>query len=433
MRHGLAGARRGSTCRTPCRTRPPSCSALGPSPRRRRTGRDRAARGPLGAVRRRAGDDARRTDHRRPVGLRHPAGRPGPGRRRADEPPAAQPLRGPSPGAHGGAAATSIPAMPTTRRDWDAIVVGLGALGSGGRVLAEPDPRRRRPRARTVRARPRPRCLGGSQPDHPPVLPPARLRPARPAGLRVVGRRRGRGRRTDRHRDRGPGPVARRSRASRWPTTPTASPPRASRSSSWTRTRSGDAGRSGGWTTASPGCSRPQGGLADPNRGNAAHQRLAAAQRRDAPGSDAGPRHPRCRRRRARGRDRGRRPPDRPGHPGRRRLDEPAPRRTSTDPLPLTVTKEQVTYFACPDPAAFAPDRFPVWIWMDVPSFYGFPTYGEAGPEGGRGLRRPAGRPGHADVRPGRRGVRARRRRSWRPTCPAPSGRPSTRRRACTR
>ncbi len=49
--------------------------------------------------------------------------------------------------------------------------------------------------------------------------------------------------------------------------------------------------------------------------------------------------------------------------------------------LPLTVTKEQVTYFAAPDPDAFAPDRFPVWIWMDEPSFYGIPTYGEAGPK----------------------------------------------------
>jgi sarcosine oxidase len=49
--------------------------------------------------------------------------------------------------------------------------------------------------------------------------------------------------------------------------------------------------------------------------------------------------------------------------------------------LPLTITREQVTYFACPDPAAFAPDRFPVWIWMDEPAFYGFPTYGEAGPK----------------------------------------------------
>lgn len=49
--------------------------------------------------------------------------------------------------------------------------------------------------------------------------------------------------------------------------------------------------------------------------------------------------------------------------------------------LPLTITQEQVTYLAAPDPAAFAPDRFPVWIWMDEPSFYGFPTYGERGPK----------------------------------------------------
>ena len=49
--------------------------------------------------------------------------------------------------------------------------------------------------------------------------------------------------------------------------------------------------------------------------------------------------------------------------------------------LPLTVTKEQVTYFDAADPAAFAPERFPVWIWMDEPSYYGIPTYGEAGPK----------------------------------------------------
>jgi sarcosine oxidase len=49
--------------------------------------------------------------------------------------------------------------------------------------------------------------------------------------------------------------------------------------------------------------------------------------------------------------------------------------------LPLTIIQAQVTYFAAPDPASFAPDRFPIWIWMDDPSFYGFPTYGEAGPK----------------------------------------------------
>jgi sarcosine oxidase len=49
--------------------------------------------------------------------------------------------------------------------------------------------------------------------------------------------------------------------------------------------------------------------------------------------------------------------------------------------LPLTIIQAQVTYFAPPDPALFNPDRFPIWIWMDDPSFYGFPTYGEAGPK----------------------------------------------------
>jgi sarcosine oxidase len=47
--------------------------------------------------------------------------------------------------------------------------------------------------------------------------------------------------------------------------------------------------------------------------------------------------------------------------------------------LPLEVTKEQVTYFSAPDLTTFAPERFPVWIWMDDPSFYGFPVFGEAG------------------------------------------------------
>jgi sarcosine oxidase len=44
--------------------------------------------------------------------------------------------------------------------------------------------------------------------------------------------------------------------------------------------------------------------------------------------------------------------------------------------LPLEVTKEQLTYFRSPDAESFAPDRFPVWIWMDDPSFYGFPMFG---------------------------------------------------------
>jgi sarcosine oxidase len=46
--------------------------------------------------------------------------------------------------------------------------------------------------------------------------------------------------------------------------------------------------------------------------------------------------------------------------------------------VPLTVLQEQVTYLEPDDPSAFAATRFPVWIWMDDPSFYGFPCYGAA-------------------------------------------------------
>ena len=49
--------------------------------------------------------------------------------------------------------------------------------------------------------------------------------------------------------------------------------------------------------------------------------------------------------------------------------------------LPLTITREQVTYFEAAQPDAFTPDRFPIWIWMDDPCFYGFPAYGEPGPK----------------------------------------------------
>jgi sarcosine oxidase len=50
-------------------------------------------------------------------------------------------------------------------------------------------------------------------------------------------------------------------------------------------------------------------------------------------------------------------------------------------PLPLTITKEQVVYFGAPEPDRFSPDRFPIWIWMDDPCFYGFPAFGEPGPK----------------------------------------------------
>ncbi|MEX2274350.1 MAG: N-methyl-L-tryptophan oxidase [Actinomycetota bacterium] len=45
----------------------------------------------------------------------------------------------------------------------------------------------------------------------------------------------------------------------------------------------------------------------------------------------------------------------------------------------LTVTQEQVVYYASDDQASVQPDRFPIWIWMDEPSYYGLPSYDGSG------------------------------------------------------
>lgn len=45
--------------------------------------------------------------------------------------------------------------------------------------------------------------------------------------------------------------------------------------------------------------------------------------------------------------------------------------------IPFEVTKEQVMYFRSPQPERYAFGTFPIWIWMDDPSFYGFPVFGE--------------------------------------------------------
>ncbi len=45
--------------------------------------------------------------------------------------------------------------------------------------------------------------------------------------------------------------------------------------------------------------------------------------------------------------------------------------------IPLAVLKEQVSYFPQAELHPFGVGRFPVWIWMDDPSFYGFPVFGD--------------------------------------------------------
>src|SRR5262245_3824077 len=46
--------------------------------------------------------------------------------------------------------------------------------------------------------------------------------------------------------------------------------------------------------------------------------------------------------------------------------------------LGITVTQEQVTYWATPNLYDFAVGRFPIFIWHDDDLIYGFPIYGEA-------------------------------------------------------
>jgi sarcosine oxidase len=129
------------------------------------------------------------------------------------------------------------------------------------------------------------------------------------------------------------------------------------------------------------GLFQPDAGIADPNKGNAAHQQLARAR-----GATLVEHAPVARLRAL------------PDGTIEVELEDGARHRApqvvlaadawtnellaSFDRrLPLTIIQAQVTYFAVPDPARFAPERFPIWIWMDDPSFYGFPTYGEAGPK----------------------------------------------------
>jgi sarcosine oxidase len=45
--------------------------------------------------------------------------------------------------------------------------------------------------------------------------------------------------------------------------------------------------------------------------------------------------------------------------------------------LPLTLTEENVIYFASPHLDEFVPERFPVWIYADDPNFYGVPVHGD--------------------------------------------------------
>ena len=56
---------------------------------------------------------------------------------------------------------------------------------------------------------------------------------------------------------------------------------------------------------------------------------------------------------------------------------------------PIRLTHEQVTYYATPNLRAFAPDRFPIWIWHGDEEYYGFPVHGEVATKAAQDLGGP--------------------------------------------
>jgi monomeric sarcosine oxidase len=69
---------------------------------------------------------------------------------------------------------------------------------------------------------------------------------------------------------------------------------------------------------------------------------------------------------------------------------------------PIRLTQEQVTYYATPNLSAFAPDRFPIWLWHGDgdDEFYGFPVYGEVATKAAQDLGGPEASVDEAPWRP---------------------------------
>ncbi len=58
---------------------------------------------------------------------------------------------------------------------------------------------------------------------------------------------------------------------------------------------------------------------------------------------------------------------------------------------PIRLTQEQVTYYATPNVADFAPARFPIWLWHGDgdDEYYGFPVHGEVATKAAQDLGGP--------------------------------------------
>jgi hypothetical protein len=73
--------------------------------------------------------------------------------------------------------------------------------------------------------------------------------------------------------------------------------------------------------------------------------------------------------------------------------------------LPITLTEDQITYFATPHIREFDPRRFPVYGFIDADDllYYDFPVYGEVATEAGIDGAGPSSPPSHNRHQPGHR------------------------------
>ena len=266
------------------------------------------------------------------------------------------------------------PGWPMADR-YDAVVVGLGALGSAAAYAPGPA-RPPRARARAVRARARARRLHDTSRILRHSYHTPGLRPADPGGVRRLGATSSAGRASSWSPSSAGSTCSRPTRRSRWTTTRR----RSTRSaSSYELLDVAEIGRR--WPQFSlpagtVGLYQDRGAIVPAGRGTALMQKLAAAAGAELRGSTRvlsvvdGPS----------GVDGVDGRPRRSSPTGSSCAPTPGPTRCSPASdvhVPLETTLEQVTYFAPERPGSFAPHQLPLWIWMDDPSFYGFPCYGE--------------------------------------------------------
>ena len=131
------------------------------------------------------------------------------------------------------------------------------------------------------------------------------------------------------------------------------------------------------------GLFQPESGIAMAARGNAAHLRMARAHGATLLRPRAGRADP-AGGRRDRGDARAARPTAAAGWSSPRAPGPTARSPTSACTCRSGSPRSRSPTSPPPHQAEFQPDRFPIWIWMDDPCFYGFPIFGEAGPKAGQ-------------------------------------------------